>query len=258
MSRPRAVLVIGGSDSCGGAGIQADLRVLAALGWKACSAITVLTAQHPRRVARIEPVPLAQLDAELHTVIDYYEIAAVKTGMLLDAERVAVVAAALDRLPGGVPLVVDPVMRASAGAELLDAAGREAMTAALLPRATLLTPNLDEAAFWLGRKVEDAEGDARLLAERLDTAVLLKGGHGAGEKVRDWLALPGGTLHAFTHPRVALGEEAAHGTGCRLAAAIAAKLADGDALPAACERTIHALQTAAEGGGKTEGNAGGA
>ncbi len=230
MSRPRAVLVIGGSDSSGGAGIQADQRVLNAMGLHACTAITALTAQTPTEVRRIEPAPLAQLDAELNAAFDAFDILAVKTGMLVDAERVAVVAAALDVRLGEAPLVIDPVLVASSGTELLNEAGLEALRQTLLPRATLVTPNLPEARRMLGNSQADPQRAARALGDRLGVCVLVKGGHAEGARIRDVLAGPEGMLEIFEHPKVALDPFSAHGTGCRLAAGITGRLALGDPL----------------------------
>ena len=218
-------LSIGGSDSCSGAGIQADLQVFAELGMQGCSAITALTAQNPREITRIEGVPLAQLDAELHAVFDYYDVAAVKTGMLLDAEHIAVAAAALQQAHVGRPLVVDPVMVASSGRRLLDISGVEALRKGLLPLATLLTPNLDEAACLLNRPVRDAQADCRELVDLCGCAVLLKGGHASGDALQDILCDESGNIANIEHPRLAWDESRAHGSGCRLAAAIAAGLA---------------------------------
>jgi len=230
MEQRPVCLSIGGSDSCAGAGIQADLRVFEALNTHGCSAITALTAQHPRQITRIEPVSLAQLDAELHAVFDYYDVAAVKTGMLLDAEHIAVISAALTNLHGGKPLVIDPVMVSSSGVPLLDAGGRQTMLKSLLPIATLLTPNLDEAAVLLGRAVENAEKDSHILMQQLDCGILLKGGHGKGDELCDVLCETDGNITPFTHPRLDWNVQTAHGSGCRLAAAICAHLAAGNAL----------------------------
>jgi len=229
MEQRPVCLSIGGSDSCGGACIQADQRVFSELGVTGCSAITALTAQNPRQITRIEPVSLAQLDAELHTVFDYYDVAAVKTGMLLDAEHIAVVAAALQQRHKQGTLIIDPVMLASSGRRLLDAPAVETLVKALLPMTTLLTPNLDEAAVLLGRPVSDARADCRELVQSFGCAVLLKGGHGAGETLIDVLCEPDGNLTSIEHPRLAWSESNSHGSGCRLAAAIAAILAQNKA-----------------------------
>jgi len=225
MEQRPVCLSIGGSDSCGGAGIQADLRIFEQHGVIGCSAITALTAQNPGQITRIEPVSLAQLDAELHTVFDYYDVVAVKTGMLLDAERISVVAAALQQRHKQGALIIDPVMLASSGRRLLDAPAVETLVKALLPMATLLTPNLDEAAVFLGRSVTDAHADCRELAETYACSVLLKGGHGTGDALLDILCESDGALTTIEHPRLNWNESKAHGSGCRLAAAIAAILA---------------------------------
>jgi len=225
MEQRPVCLSIGGSDSCGGAGIQADLRIFEQHGVIGCSAITALTAQNPDQITRIEPVSLAQLDAELHTVFDYYDVAAVKTGMLLDAEHIAVVGAALQQRHKQAALIIDPVMLASSGRRLLDAPAVEALVMALLPMATLLTPNLDEAAVLLGRPVSDARADCLELTETYGCSVLLKGGHGTGDVLLDILCEPDGALTSIEHPRLDWNESKAHGSGCRLAAAIAAILA---------------------------------
>jgi len=233
---------VGGSDSCAGAGVQADLRVFASLGVVGCSAITALTAQNPARVLRVEPVPLAQFDAELHAVSDYYDIAAVKTGMLTSAGHIAVLLAWLDLHAPDAALVVDPVMRASSGKALLDEAGAAALRQALAPRAMLLTPNLDEAAALLERPVTNQESDAAALAGMLNCHVLLKGGHGEGEILIDVLADPEGATQRFEHPRKQANEARLHGTGCRLAAGIAAFLAQGETLEAAISGAIKHLR----------------
>ncbi len=237
MKRP-VCLAIGGSDTCGGAGIQADLRMFDMLKAQGCSALTALTAQNPREIIRMDPVPLAQLDAEMQAVFDYYDVAVVKTGMLVDAEHVAVVAAALQQYHAGKPVVIDPVMVASSGAVLLDEGGRDALLSALVSQASLLTPNLDEAAYWLGRTIGHAKEDARILAGRFQCAVLLKGGHGEGKVLSDVLAMPDGSVTSFEHALKAWSEEQRHGTGCRLAAAIAAYLALGEALEGAVSKGI--------------------
>jgi len=225
MEQRPVCLSIGGSDSCGGAGIQADLRVFEQHGVIGCSAVTALTAQNPRQITRIEAVPLAQMDAEIHAVYDYFEVAAVKTGMLLDAEHIAVIASALHERHHGGGLIIDPVMLASSGRRLLDAPAVETLVKALLPMATLLTPNLDEAAVLLGRPVNDVHTDSRELVQICGCSVLLKGGHGEGETLTDTLCESDGKLTSIEHPRLDWDESAAHGSGCRLAAAITSILA---------------------------------
>ncbi len=239
-SRP-VCLTIGGSDSCGGAGIQADLRVFEALDVHGCSAITALTAQHPAAVVRIEPVSLAQLDAEMHAVFDYYDVAVVKTGMLVDAEHIALISALLSQLHDGA-LVVDPVLVASSGRSLLDAGAIDALGQALLPQATLITPNFDETDALLGARCERGADGAAQLAERFGCAVLLTGGHGDGDQLSDELCLADGKRHCFRHARQPWNREQSHGTGCRLASAISAHLARDESLPRAVEQGVAFLQ----------------
>jgi len=238
-------LTIGGSDSCGGAGIQADLRVFAGLNVHGCSAVTALTAQNPRQISRIEAVPLAQLDAEIHSIFDYYDVAVVKTGMLFDAGYVALVAGLLAQLHSGA-VVVDPVMISSSGRSLLDAGGVATLQAALMPQATVMTPNLDEADALLGESRGYAAANpvytAKNLRQQMGCAVLLKGGHADTDMLLDVLCDVDGNIHRFTHPRMAWGEAARHGTGCRLASAIAANLAHQCPLPAAVDAAINYLQ----------------
>ena len=235
-------LTIGGSDSCGGAGIQADLRVFEALKVQGCSAITALTAQNHQMIHRIEAVSLAQLDAELHAIFDVYDIAVVKTGMLLDAEHIATVSACLDLHHMNKPLVIDPVMVSSSGKPLLNTGAIETLKHTLIKQATLLTPNLDEAAVFLGRNIDDAVEDAATLVMQLGCAVLLKGGHGKGDACTDVLCEKGGDIALFSHARQAWSSEKLHGTGCRLSSAIAAKVAKGASLHDACEASIAYLQ----------------
>jgi len=239
MSRPVCCLFVGGSDSSGGAGVQADLLAGARMGVHGCTVVTALTAQHPTQIVRIEPVPLAHMEAELHAVFDYYDVAAVKTGMLLDAEHVALLHGVLAVRLAGRPLVVDPVMRASSGRALLADTGRDALAALIAELATLVTPNLHEARAFSGASArEDEETLLAALAERWPgRAILLKGGHAsASDTIVDRLRLADGTRHDFRHARRRLDAHHGHGTGCRLAALIAAALAQGDALPQACDR----------------------
>jgi len=238
MNRLPVCLTVGGSDSCGGAGIQADLRVFSELGMQGCSALTALTAQNHQKIIRIEPVSLAQLDAELHAIFDAYDVQVVKTGMLLDAEHIATLSACLDLYHENKPLVVDPVLISSSGRRLLDEGAVETLKYTLIQHATLLTPNLDEAAVFLGRPVVDVEVDTQTLQRELGCAILLKGGHGQGEILQDVLCDMKGETHVFSHKRQIWDDFQSHGTGCRLASAVAVYLAKGMALPAACEQGV--------------------
>lgn len=238
------LLTIAGSDSGGGAGIQADLKTFAAHGGFGMSVVTAVTAQNTVAVTAVHAVPPGVVAAQLAAVLGDLGADAIKVGMLDD---VAVVAAVADALATarGVPLVVDPVMVAKSGASLLADDAVDALLTRLLPLATLVTPNLPEAARLSGLPVAEEEA-ARLAAGRrlaeLGCAVLVKGGHGTGEEVVDLLVAPGGAVHRYRHRRQ--HTRSTHGTGCTLSAAIAARLARGEALPVAVGRAIEYVQAA--------------
>ncbi len=234
-----ACLAIGGSDSCAGAGIQADLQTFAAFGIKGCSAITALTAQNPNDISRVEAVSLAQLEAEIRALFDYYDIKAVKTGMLYDAERVELVASLLNELHTGKPVIVDPVMVSSSGKRVLEEGAVTVLEQKLFPIASLITPNVPEAELLLNEKA--GKGAPARLFRRFSTPVLLKGGHIRGERLLDQLYIDGEEI-AFPHERQPWDREKAHGTGCRLASAIAALLAKGSSLSVAVAEAISWLQ----------------
>ena len=220
------VLIVAGSDSGGGAGIQADIKAVTMLGGYAATAIAALTVQNTLGVTDVHPVPLAFVQAQMRAVLDDIGADAVKTGMLGDAAMVAAVAEVLDAY-SPIPLVVDPVMMAKGGARLLDEAAVGAVKAKLLPRATLVTPNTPELEALTGRTVgSEAEAVAagRALIAAGARAVLVKGGHLPGDEVADWL-LTGDAEHRFASPRIATRHT--HGTGCTLASAIACGLAKG-------------------------------
>ncbi|MBY4896661.1 bifunctional hydroxymethylpyrimidine kinase/phosphomethylpyrimidine kinase [Cupriavidus sp. AU9028] len=236
-AHPPRTLTIAGSDSGGGAGIQADLKTFAALGCYGMSAITAITAQNTLGVTGVHAIPAEMVAAQIDAVADDIGIDAAKTGMLGTAAIVEAVAGAVDR-HGIAKLVVDPVMVATSGATLSDDATAQAMVRLLFPRALLVTPNLPEASYLLGRPVtrraemEQAAQDLIALGCR---AVLLKGGHlaqaGGAEGAQgldDLLMSADGTVRVFRHPRI--DTRNLHGTGCTLAAAIASQLARGDAL----------------------------
>jgi len=227
-------LSIAGSDSGGGAGIQADLKTFAALGCFGMTAITALTAQNTTGVRSIHAVPAQMLADQIDAVVEDIGVDAVKIGMLHSVEIIHTVAQAIDR-HALQPVVLDPVMVATSGAVLIDHAALDTLVAALFPRAVLITPNLDEAALLVGRALHteaDMEAAARQLLARGARAVLLKGGHLAGDAVCDLLA-QGDQLHWMRAPRIATANT--HGTGCTLSSAIAAHLALGLGLQAAVE-----------------------
>ncbi len=248
--RDPCVLTIAGSDSGGGAGVQADLKTFAAYGVHGVSAITALTAQHTRGVCAVHVPPTAFLEAQIEAVFADFRVGAVKLGMLADKAVIDAVAAALDRhRPRHV--VLDPVMVASSGARLLEASALEALRERLVPRATVLTPNLPEAELLLGRRIADERAAAEAVADLLSlgaAAVLLKGGHmpdghsvqarGCARERNDVIVdryAQGAERAAFTHERLAVE---GHGTGCTLASAIAANVALGRGLHDACEDAV--------------------
>lgn len=226
-------LTIAGSDSGGGAGIQADLKTFAAHRVHGLSAIAALTAQHTRGVTAVHVPPTDFLVAQLDACFDDFAIGAVKIGMLANVGVIDAVAdVLLVRRPSHV--VLDPVMVATSGARLLEASALDALLARLLPVATLVTPNLPEAELLLGMEIRDfaaMHGACEALLARGARAVLLKGGHlGGGELVIDLLA-DGRGIQQIAHPRLPLD---AHGTGCTLAAAVAANLCLRMTLQEAC------------------------
>ena len=227
------VLSIAGSDSGGGAGIQADLKTFAALGCYGMTAITAITAQNTQGVRAIHGVPPEMLRAQIDAVATDIGVDAVKIGMLHSPEVVRVVAEAIAR-HGLHNVVLDPVMVATSGDRLIAQETVGALVRELFPLATLITPNLDEAGWLLGRTL-DSEAQLADAADALlalgARAVLLKGGHLPGEQVVDLLALPGGVHERLAAARIATHN--GHGTGCTLSSAIAAYLALGETLPEA-------------------------
>jgi hydroxymethylpyrimidine/phosphomethylpyrimidine kinase len=232
------VLIIAGSDSGGGAGIQADLKTVLALGAHGMTAVTALTAQDTLGVHGVFPVTPAFVRQQIEVVLADLGADVVKTGMLGDAAVIATVAEALRGRT--LPLVLDPVMVAKGGARLLDPAALDALRE-LIPMATVLTPNLPEAEALLGRPIGDPVEAATALLRLGCLAVLLKGGHAEGPVVRDVLATVEGTV-VLERPR--LDTRHTHGTGCTLASAIAAGLAQGMRLSAAVQRARDYVQAA--------------
>jgi len=242
------VLTIAGSDSGGGAGIQADLKTFAALGCYGLSAITALTAQNTQGVAGIHGVPPEFITAQIDAVAADIGVHAVKIGMLHASDVVHAVAQAIDRhaLPH---VVLDPVMVSATGAPLIEPAAVQTLVAELFPRAALLTPNLDEAALLLGRpveRVEDMNAAAQALLQMGAQAVLVKGGHLPGEQVLDVLIERGAEPLAMQHKRVDTPN--LHGAGCTLSSALAVFLAQGLPLRLAVEAArSYVLDAIAEG-----------
>jgi hydroxymethylpyrimidine/phosphomethylpyrimidine kinase len=234
------VLAIAGSDSGGGAGIQADVKTITALGAYAATAITALTVQDTRKVYAVYPVPPPVVGEQIAYALADPGADAVKTGMLVDAATIAAVGAALRQAPR-LPLVVDPVMVASSGAQLLAAAALAALRSELFPLAALLTPNVREAELLSGILVHDRASMEHAAAALGPRPVLVKGGHLPGETVVDVLASEAG-ITWFEEPR--LPGPPRHGTGCTLASAIAAGLAQGMTLLDAVRRARAYLQAA--------------
>jgi hydroxymethylpyrimidine/phosphomethylpyrimidine kinase len=238
------VLIVAGSDSGGGAGIQADIKTVTMLDAFAMTAITALTAQNTEGVHGVLPIDPAFIRQQMEVVLDDIGADAVKTGMLHDAAVIETVASVLEQRAPAIPLVLDPVMVAKGGAPLIQSDSIDALKTRLVPRAAVLTPNLPEAEILCGRTIADIaamrEAARALLALGCD-AVLLKGGHLDGDTVHDILATEAG-LTEWTSLRIATPHT--HGTGCTLASAIAAGLAQGMAVAAAVERARDYVQRA--------------
>jgi hydroxymethylpyrimidine/phosphomethylpyrimidine kinase len=255
MSEARGrVLILAGSDSGGGAGIQADIKTVTALGGYAATAVTAITVQNTLGVTAVHPIPPEIVLAQARAVLDDIGADALKTGMLGSTALVEVVAQALDS--ANAPAVVDPVMIAKGGASLLEAAALSAVKTLMIPRAALLTPNAPEAAALTGLPCETTDdlrraGDALL---RLGAgACLMKGGHIAGERVVDLLVTLDGEC-AFEGPR--LETRHTHGTGCTLASACATGLAQGMSLTDSVARAwayVHEAMLRAPGFGAGHG-----
>jgi len=226
-------LTIAGSDSSGGAGIQADLKSFAALGVYGASVITALTAQNTTGVSGIHPVPAGFVTAQIDAVFSDLAVGAMKIGMVAQAETIAAIADALDRWSPR-HVVLDPVMVATSGDRLLATEAVDALRTRLFPLAALITPNLPEAAALLNEPVAENEAAVERQGRRLLAlgcrAVLIKGGHGHGAESIDYL-IDGERTIALAAPRVATANT--HGTGCSLSSAIAAGLAKGCELESA-------------------------
>jgi hydroxymethylpyrimidine/phosphomethylpyrimidine kinase len=237
---PPVALTIAGSDSSAGAGIQADLKTFSAYGVYGLTAITCVVAETPGKVTRIEPVSVQLVRDQIEVLLNNFPVAAIKTGLLYSGEIISALVQALRNGPvSHAPLIVDPVMIATSGDRLLQSDAIRLYETELFPRATLITPNLDEAAVLLDRKIEDDRQmteAVRVLADRFGTSVLLKGGHLAGNEAID-LLFHQGSLTRFTMPLIR-GVKT-HGTGCTYSAAITAGLAKGMGLAVAIGAAKH-------------------
>lgn len=236
------VLIVAGSDSGGGAGIQADIKAVTALGGFAATAITALTAQNTLGVHGIQEVPIDFVRQQIDVVMDDIGADALKTGML---HRVEVIEAVAESLSGSdAPLVADPVMVAKGGARLLDQGATDAVISTLLPIAAVVTPNIPEAEVLTGMEIDGVDGMKRAAEKLLSMgpkAVLLKGGHLTGERLTD-LLLTGAGFEVFEGDRI--DTKHTHGTGCTTASALAAGLAQGMGLTDAFARARAYVQEA--------------
>ena len=241
------VLVIAGSDSGGGAGIQADLKTISMLDAYAATAITALTAQNTEGVFGVLPIPPDFIRRQIEVVLDDIGADVIKTGMLHDAAVIEAVAAVLKEHAAALPLVVDPVMAAKGGARLIEPEAIDALKRLLIARAEIVTPNLPEAEILCGATIGDVS-EMRTAGETLlglgCRAALVKGGHLLGETVSDVLVTRGGAK-VWESPRITTRHT--HGTGCTLASAIAAGLAQGLHVEAAVDRARSYVERAIAG-----------
>tara|TARA_R110002073_G_scaffold126703_1_gene271611 strand:- start:965 stop:1792 length:828 start_codon:yes stop_codon:yes gene_type:complete len=250
------VLAIAGSDSGGGAGIQADIKAITALGGYAMTAVTAITVQNTKGVTGIHPVPAEVIGAQIRSVLGDIGADTVKTGMLGSAEIVQTVAAALADAGPDIPLILDPVMIATSGDRLVDDDAVAAIRDQLLPRAAIVTPNSPEAETLTGRAVTNCDEQVeagRALVAMGAGAALIKGGHLSGPTVRDVLVT---AKEVFVFESKRLDTTNTHGTGCTLASAIATGLARGQSLPDAVEaagRYLHEAILRAPGLGSGHG-----
>jgi hydroxymethylpyrimidine/phosphomethylpyrimidine kinase len=233
-------LAIAGSDCSAGAGIQADLKTFTALGVYGLTAVTCVVAEVPRKVSRIEPITARMVREQVEVLLKNFPVAAIKTGLLCSAEIVCAIAQVIqdnkNKTARSIPFVVDPIMIATSGDNLLESGAIESYKHKLFPLATLITPNLDEAAVLLETAIKDRkqmENAAKALATKYCTSILLKGGHLRGDNAIDFLFHQGEST-AFTAPFIR-GVET-HGTGCTYSAAITAGLACGFSLEEAIKR----------------------
>ncbi len=235
-------LTIAGSDSGAGAGIQADLLTFADFGVFGTSAITAITAQNPDGVSDTQVASPKNLASQIRQVLEFFPVRAIKTGMLPTEGAVEIVAAMLEDFAPDIPLVVDPVLVATSGTTLADNRAFAAIRNRLMPRAAVVTPNLDEIGALVGKRPIDAdelENASFELVREIGVPVLAKGGHLEGEEVQDFLHFPN---HTATYSSSRVENVDTHGSGCTLSAAIAADLALGHSLKPAVERARKYLQ----------------
>ncbi|MCF2503139.1 bifunctional hydroxymethylpyrimidine kinase/phosphomethylpyrimidine kinase [Dyadobacter sp. CY107] len=248
MNRYPTILTIAGSDSCGGAGIQADLKTIGALGGYGTSAITALTAQNTMEVRTVFPVPAVFLREQLLAVLDDIQVDAIKVGMIGTVENALVIADIIEQFKPGF-VVIDPVMASSSGTELAAAEMLSVFWERLFPIADLVTPNMDEAKLLLSRKIDSLKTMQEAASEMIAKgcrAVLLKGGHLVSERLFDVLAQKDQEVLVFESAYIA--SENLHGTGCTLSSAIATFMAQGNSLPEAIIFAKEYISSAIEAG----------
>lgn len=236
-------LTIAGSDSGGGAGIQADLRTFAALNVFGTSAITCTTAQNPDGVISVQALEVDHIGDQIKQVLDYFDVRAIKTGMLYSEAIIKVVVEVLASHPD-IPVVLDPVMVATSGAVLLEPQAIDSLRNQLFPLATVITPNLEEIEVLTGNRPNDLESmidAAYKLSGFYQKTILLKGGHLDNQKLTDVLASPQGDFQTFEASKVEAVNS--HGSGCTLASAIAAEIAKGNTIVTAVEKAHEYLQS---------------
>ncbi|MNS70485.1 Hydroxymethylpyrimidine/phosphomethylpyrimidine kinase [compost metagenome] len=244
------VLTIAGFDGSGGAGIQADIKTISALGGYATSVLTALPVQNTMGVKQVYPIPSAIVAAQLETVLEDIRPYAIKIGMLHTTAHIEAICAVLSRYPD-IPVILDPVMISSSGKRLLDASAIATMQSLLFPHIALLTPNMDEAAILAGisvQSVSDMERAGAIILQQGCPAVLVKGGHMEGEVLQAIYVTVEGEQHIFTQPRV--DSTNTHGTGCTLSAAMATFLAKGYTMTKAIEAAqeyVHKAILASQG-----------
>jgi hydroxymethylpyrimidine/phosphomethylpyrimidine kinase len=242
------VLIVAGSDSGGGAGIQADIKTISMLDTYAATAITALTAQNTEGVFGVLPIPPEFIRRQIEVVLDDIGADVIKTGMLHDAAVIEAVVAVLQERAAAIPAVVDPVMVAKGGARLIEPEAIETLKRLLIARAEIVTPNLPEAEILCGStigNIAEMQAAGESLLALGCRAALVKGGHLPGETVSDVLVTAAGTVRVWESSRIATRHT--HGTGCTLASAIAAGLAQGLGVEKAVERARNYVQSAIAG-----------
>ena len=238
MREIKTVLTIAGSDSCGGAGLQADIKSISSLGLYAASAITAVTAQNTMGVRAIEAVSPAMLSAQIEAVLEDFDVKAIKIGMIYNSENVTAIRESLQKCGYQGPIVLDPVLVATSGDSLSDETLVKAMQTELFPIATLVTPNMPETEVLSGMKVGNMD-DMRTAAGKIIRNygvknVLVKGGHSSGNQMTDLLLSADGREQLYSAPKI--DSRNTHGTGCTLSSAIASFLALGLELPEAVQQ----------------------